>query len=132
VRKGARAHAAVAAWFDAVPAEHLFLSVLTLGEIRRGIEIVARCDHAQAVALERWRRRIVAAYADRILPVSEAVAEEWGRIQAIRSVSTIDSLLAATAVAHGLTLVTRNLRDFAGTGAVLLDPFAAPSTRRLP
>lgn len=115
-----------------MPAAHLFLSVLTLGEIRRGIEIVARSDHAQAAALERWRRRIVAAYADRILPVSEAVAEEWGRIQAIRSVSTIDSLLAATAVAHGLTLVTRNVRDFAGTRAVLLDPFAAPSPRRLP
>jgi predicted nucleic acid-binding protein len=123
VRKGARAHAAVATWFDSVAADRLFLSVVTLGEVRRGIEIVARTDRAQAAALERWRGRVVASWADRILPVTEAVAEEWGRIQARRSVSAIDALLAATAAAHGLTIVTRNVRDFAGTGVTLLDPF---------
>ena len=104
-------------------ADDLFLSVLVVGEIRNGIEKVRRRDGAAAAALEDWLEGLVASHGDRILPVDRKVAEEWGRLASRRTLPVVDGLMAATAIVHGLTLVTRNVRDVSGTGATVLDPF---------
>ncbi len=124
LRKGERANSNVAAWFAGIADEEVFLSVLTIGEIRRGIESVRRRDPDSAAALDRWLALLTEAYADRILSVDRAVAEEWGRMNVPDPLPVVDGLLAATARVLGLTLVTRNVADVKGTGAQLLDPFA--------
>jgi predicted nucleic acid-binding protein len=126
LRKGARADARVRAWFATIPETDVFLSVIVLGEIRRGIERVRAKDAAQALALERWLQRLTRYHADRILPVDERVADEWGRFSAQRNVAPVDVLMAATARAHGLILATRNMRDVAWTGVPCLNPFQPP------
>jgi toxin FitB len=123
VRKGARCHPAVAAWWGGVEDRDLFLSVLTMGEIRRGVEAVRPRDPAKAAALEGWLAEVVEAFGARVLGVDAAVAEAWGRMSAARSVPVVDALLAATAAVHGLVLVTRNTADVEGLGARLLNPF---------
>jgi predicted nucleic acid-binding protein len=125
LRKGARANGQVRAWFETLDPEAIVLSVLTIGEIRRGIENVRRRDPAAAKALERWLRRLLAEHHDRILPVDLPVAEEWGRLNVPDPLPVIDALLAATAKVHGLTLVTRNVKDVARTGVELMNPFNA-------
>jgi len=114
----------VVRWFSQRPASTLYLSVLTLGEIRKGIEGVA--DAARRLALLDWLETALPAFfAGRILPIDTGVADRWGRLvaQAGRPLPVIDSLLAATAAQHGLILVTRNLRDVQGLGAQVLDPW---------
>jgi predicted nucleic acid-binding protein len=123
VRKGPRCDAAVAAWWSGVAEEALWLSALTLGELREGVELARRRDRAKAAALESWLDAVMAGFGDRVLPVDAAVAAEWGRLGAIRPVPVIDALLAATASAHGLTLVTRNVADVEGLGVPVLNPF---------
>ena len=123
VRKGARCDAQVSAWYASVADEDLFLSTLVLGEIRRGVELARPRDPGKAVALERWLREVEAAFVGRVLSVDNAVSDQWGRISAIRPLPAIDGLLAATALSHGLTLVTRNDRDVAGLGAMVFNPF---------
>ena len=116
---------AVVRWFSQRPASTLYLSVLTLGEIRKGIEGVA--DAARRLALLDWLDTALPAFfAGRILSIDTPVADRWGRLvaQAGRPLPVIDSLLAATAAQHGLILVTRNLRDVQGLGAQVLDPWA--------
>ena len=125
LRKGARANAHVRAWFETLDPEAIVLSVLTIGEIRRGIENVRRRDPASAKALERWLRRLLAEHGDRILPIDLPVAEEWGRVNVPDPLPVIDALLAATARVHGLTLATRNVKDVARTGVELMNPFDA-------
>ncbi|MGO8700487.1 MAG: type II toxin-antitoxin system VapC family toxin [Limisphaerales bacterium] len=113
------------AWFKSVDDDAIFLSVLVIGEIRKGIE-QARCkDPVKARALEDWLNGLERRYGDQILPITQAVADQWGRLSAIRPLSTVDGLLAATALVHDLTLATRNSADVVHTGVVLLDPFAA-------
>jgi len=123
VRKGARCHLAVAAWWSGVEDRDLFLSTLTIGEIRRGVEAVRTRDPDKARALEAWLQAIMQAFGPRILGIDAAVAQSWGRISAIRSVPVVDALLAATASVHGLVLVTRNATDVAGLGVRVLNPF---------
>ncbi|WP_135467171.1 type II toxin-antitoxin system VapC family toxin [Crenalkalicoccus roseus] len=123
VRKGPRCHPGVAAWWAAVEDRDLFLSVLTLGEIRRGVEGVRTRDPAKAATLERWLRDISEAFGARIIGVDLAVAEAWGRMSVARSVPVIDALLAATAQVHDLVLVTRNTADVSGLGVRTLNPF---------
>ncbi|MCA3288424.1 MAG: type II toxin-antitoxin system VapC family toxin [Roseomonas sp.] len=123
VRKGARCHLAVAAWWSGVEDRDLFLSTLTIGEIRRGVEAVRTREPDKARALEAWLQAIMQAFGPRILGIDAAVAESWGRISAIRSVPVVDALLAATASVHGLILVTRNATDVAGLGVRVLNPF---------
>ena len=128
VRKGARCNRDVAAWWQGVEDRDLFLSVLTLGEIRKGVEAVRARDPVKAAALATWLSDVVDAFGTRILGVDGAVAETWGRMSAIRSVPVVDGLLAATASAHGLVLVTRNIGDVEGLGVRVLNPFRHQAT----
>lgn len=125
LRKRDRANVNVRAWFASVTDDDLFLSVLVIGEIRQGIERLKERDSGQAEALEAWLGRVKKLFGPRLLPITESVAEEWGRLNRIRPLPTVDSLLAATAKVNGLTLVSRNVADFSGTGVSLLDPFTA-------
>jgi len=124
LRKGPRCDRRVARWFADVPPDDVFLSVLAVGEIRRGVERVRRRDPRSARVLEAWLRRLVAEHSDRILPIDDAIAEEWGRLNVPDPIPVIDGLMAATARVHGLTLATRNLKDVKGTGVACIDPFA--------
>jgi toxin FitB len=123
LRKGARANAGVRSWFAAVDNDDLFLSVLVIGEVRQGIEGKRRSDPISANHLERWLTVIVEDYEGRILPVDEPVADLWGRLNVPDRLPPIDGLLAATALVHDLTLVTRDTRDIASTGVPTLNPF---------
>jgi predicted nucleic acid-binding protein len=117
----------VRAWFASVPGESLYLSVLTVGEIRRGMEQLRRRDPAQAAVFEAWLASLRQHYADRLLPVTTEIAEEWGRLNVPDPLPTVDGLLAATARVRGLVLVTRNTADLARTDVRVLDPFT-PTT----
>ena len=130
LRKGLRGNENVRAWFARVADEELYLSVLVVGEIRRGVEAIRRRDPRHAAALEHWLRGLVVEHAERLLPLDLGVAEEWGRLSAVRSASVIDTLLAATARVHGLTLATRNVRDVAWTGVDCVNPFDEPRPTR--
>lgn len=130
LRKGPRCNPRVASWFAGVDDQDLGLSVLVIGEIRRGIETLRRRDPRRAGALERWLARLLRDHADRVLAIDGRVADEWGRLSAVRPGSIIDVLLAATARVHGLTLVTRNVRDVEWTGVAWLNPFEPPSVAR--
>ena len=125
LRKGERADPHVAAWFSGLADEEVFLSALTLGEIRRGIESIRRRDPKSAAALESWLGRIADQHRNRILPVDRSIAEEWGRMNVPDPLPVIDGLLAATASVLGLTLATRNTADIARTGVSCLNPFSA-------
>lgn len=130
IRKGERRDANVAAWYESIDDADLYLSVLVLGEIRKGIERVRPKDPARAGALAKWLSTVRRAFAGRILPVDDAVAEEWGKMNAARPVSTVDGLLAATAKVHRLTLATRNVADVAGLGARVFNPFEPAAGKR--
>lgn len=123
IRKRDRCDPRVSAWYASLDEEAIYLSVLVLGEIRRGIERVRPTDPAQARALEDWLNQVTKSFADRILPVDQAVADTWGRMNAGRPLSTIDALLAATAKVNGMTLATRNSSDVAGLGVAVFNPF---------
>lgn len=125
LRKGQRANAGVLAWISSVADSDLFLSVLVTGELRQGVERVRLRDPSQAARLERWLRSLVDDYADRLLPVDAAVADLWGRLNVPDPMPTVDGLLAATALVHDLTLVTRNVKDVKRTGVRVLNPFRA-------
>ena len=118
-----RADSGVIAFLSAADAMGLFLSVLTLGELRRGVAVKRRSDPVAASQLGAWVDGIETSFADRVLPVDTATATWWGEFSAGRSLPVIDSLIAATAHSHGLTLVTRNTRDVESTGVPLLDPW---------
>jgi predicted nucleic acid-binding protein len=116
----------VAAWFRAIAPSELFTSVLVLAELRRGSLLVRRRDPASADSLDRWISDLETAFEDRVLAVSPAVANRWAELMVPDPISVIDGLLAATALVHDLTLVTRNTKDVARTGVTLLDPFHPP------
>jgi toxin FitB len=123
VRKGAKCDANVAAWYASIDDAEIYLSVLVLGEIRKGVERARLKDPAQARSLENWLDAVAKAFAERILPIDKYVADEWGRMGSNRSLPTIDALLAATAKVHAMTLVSRNVADVADLGASVLNPF---------
>lgn len=123
VRKADRCDPNVAAWYASINDADLYLSVLVTGEIRKGIELSRSRDRQKSESLQRWLIKLEQAFAERILPVDFAVADEWGKISALRATPVIDGLLAATAKVFSLTLVTRNARDVSGLGASVLNPF---------
>lgn len=117
----------VAVWFGRHERRSLYLSVLTLGEIRKGIAKLAPGPRREA--LDGWLAQDLPLYfSGRVLPIDAAVAEEWGRLCAAvqRPLPAIDGLLAATALRHGMGLVTRNVRDFEGLGLEVVNPWALP------
>lgn len=123
LRKGKRAERSVVEWFDGLADQEVYLSVLTIGEIRRGVESVRRRDPDSASALDSWLSRLTETHRDRILLVDRAIAEEWGRMDVPDPLPVVDGLLAATARIVGLTLVTRNVADVESTGVETLNPF---------
>jgi predicted nucleic acid-binding protein len=124
LRKGQRADANVTTWFADLAEEEIFLSVLTIGEICRGIESVRRRDPDSAATLDRWLASLSEAQGDRVLPIDDAITEEWGRMNVPDPLPVVDGLLAATARVLGLTLATRNVADVESTGVELINPFA--------
>lgn len=110
-------------WLRSVDPASVRLSALTLGEIMRGVALKQKSDPKAAGHLAEWLRKLRHDHADRILPVTDQIAVEWGRIAAIRPRGDIDGLIAATAIVHDLILVTRNVADFEDTGASILDPW---------
>lgn len=125
LRKGDRANSGVRSWAEGVERDQdeVYTSVLVIGEVRRGIELIRRRDGVAAVALEQWLGRVLERFERRVLPVDAPVAERWGRLNVPDLVPAVDGLLAATALVHDLALVTRNVKDVARTGVRVLDPF---------
>ena len=123
LRKGERADQGVRAWFAELDDEEIFISALTVGEIRRGIESIRRRDPDSASALDGWLARFVEAHRDRIVPIDRVVAEEWGRLNVPDPIPVVDGLLAATARVANLTLATRNVADVEATGVAIFNPF---------
>jgi hypothetical protein len=118
-----RPNAGVVAWFDTVSSTELWLSVLVLGEIRQGVEQLARRDADQAATYQKWLTELGDSFADRLVPVTAEIADLWGRLNVPDRLPAVDGLLAATALVHGWTLVTRNTADVVRTGVRVLDPF---------
>lgn len=119
----ARADSGVLSFLSTAESAALFVSVLTLGELRKGIVAKRRTDPIAANQIETWVDGIEIVFADRVLPIDTPTAKQWGELPATRSLPVIDTLIAATAIHHGLTLVTRNTRDVTSTGVLLLDPW---------
>jgi toxin FitB len=119
----ARAAPNVTAFISAAAANELFVSALTVGELWKGVALKRRKDKPAGDQLAGWVQGIETLFANQVLPVDAAVARIWGELCAAQSIPVIDAAIAATALAHGLTLVTRNAKDFALTGAPILDPW---------
>jgi len=111
-------------WLASVDPDSVNLSVITIGEIERGIIKLRKLDTKRATQLELWLRQIRHDNADRILSITEEIALTWGRITAGRTRGSADTLIAATALVHDLILVTRNVADFEDTGVTILNPWA--------
>jgi len=125
-RKRERANPGVRAFFRQAAREGaaLYLSALTVGELQRGVALIRhRGDTAQAAVLEQWLATVLEDFGRQVLPVDADVAQVWGQLRAPRPEHALDKLIAATALIHDLTIVTRNVEDFRGTGAMLLNPF---------
>lgn len=110
----------------------LFLSVLTVGEFQRGIEIKRRDDPVAADRIAEWVGQAEQNFADRILPVDDNVARTWGSLSADRTRPVIDTMIAATAIAHDLVLVTRNIKDVKGLDMIVVDPWTVSHRLRKP
>lgn len=110
-------------WLRSVDPEHIYVSVITLGEIMLGIALMQRRDPVQASRVQNWLTSLNATYADRILPVTINVALSWGAIASLRPRGDADGLIAATATLHGMTLVTRNTADFDDLPISLINPW---------
>ncbi|MDE3009256.1 MAG: type II toxin-antitoxin system VapC family toxin [Pseudomonadota bacterium] len=125
-RKTERANPGVVAFFREVESDQAsaFLSAVTIGELRRGVELIRhRGDHAQAQLLEAWLGDLAREYQDRVLSFDADAAQIWGRLSAPNPQHAIDKQIAATALLYDLILVTRNVADFEGTGVKLRNPF---------
>ena len=126
-RKGTHANPGVREFFRRADVAKLptFLSVVTIGELRRGVEIIRhRGDISQAEMLEKWLSALLTTHEESILDIDCDIAQVWGRLRVPNYQNALDKLIAATALIHGLTIVTRNESDFSGTGAQVLNPFA--------
>ncbi len=114
---------AVLDWFGATQPTELYLSVMVVGEIRQGVERLGPRDPARSAHHEAWLHQLQESFVDRILEITMPIAEAWGRLRAPRPLPVVDSLLAATALVHGLTVVTRDTAPFERIGVPYLDPW---------
>jgi toxin FitB len=117
----------VQAWLASVPEADLYLSVLVVGEIRQGVERLRRRDPARVAPYEAWLSELLRHFADRLVPITADVCEEWGRLNVPNPLPVVDGLMAATAKVRGWTFVTRNVADLARADVRLLDPFGPGS-----
>jgi len=123
VSEARRGTPSAVSWLRSVNPLSVHLSALTLGEIMRGIALKQKSNPKAAGHLAEWLRKLRHDHADRILPVTDQIAVEWGRIAALRPRGDIDGLIAATAIVHDLIVVTRNVADFDDTGASVINPW---------
>jgi toxin FitB len=126
-RKGAKGNVGVREFFDNASQNNLalFLSAITIGELRQGVEAIRRRgDLAQSARLERWLDRLTVDFADAILPFDQDAAQIWGRLRVPHPENPLDKQIAATALIYDLTVVTRNTDHFAPTGVPILNPFS--------
>jgi predicted nucleic acid-binding protein len=117
-------------WIERVSSQDLFISVVTIGEIERGIERQRRLDPSFAESLAGWLDAVLRTYEGRILPIDIAIARRWGRLSQQIGNKGLDLAVAATAFEHGLTVVTRNVSDFKPTEVAVVDPFSSPPRRK--
>jgi predicted nucleic acid-binding protein len=125
IRKGKNCDVKVRQWWDSTVASDFYLSVIVAGEIYRGIEKLMMTNPAMARKFQNWLVSVVQEFEGRTLAIDLKTAEIWGRLRSKRTLPPADGLLAATALAHDLTLVTRNTKDIRGTGVRYLNPFEA-------
>lgn len=111
-------------WYSSVQPSDLFISVLVVGELRRGVDSLARRDPAGAEPIEQWLTQLTTRFRERLAPITLEIAEQWGALNVPDPLPAIDGLLGATALVHGWTVVTRNARDLERTGAPTLNPFS--------
>jgi toxin FitB len=126
MRKGAKANAGVRAFFTNASRNNidLYLSAVTIGELRQGVELIRhRGDKAQSARLERWLDTLTVEFADSILPFDQEAAQIWGRLRAPHPENPLDKQIAATALLHNLTVVTRNTDHYEPTGVAISNPF---------
>ena len=128
LRKKEKANIGVQNWFTNADGNQLYISVLTLGEIRQGIEQLKHKDEKAAHALDIWLKQIESDSVRLILPITQEIADRWGQINVPDKMPVIDGFLAATALVHNLILVTRNIRDVERSGVKVLNPFSEEST----
>ena len=129
LRKRDRADAHVRTWIDDHRDDEFWLSVLVVAELRRGVELIRRRDVAAASTLMAWLEPTITGYKDRILPITLEIGQRWALLSVPDPLPVIDGLIAATALEHDLTLVTRNVDDMKRTGAAVVNPFAAAAPR---
>lgn len=120
----------VVAWFERQRTTELFLSVITVGEIERGIARQRATDPDFANALAAWLDRVLSLYRERVVPFDLQTARRWGVLSAALGNDSADLMIAATALEHGLTVVTRNVSDFEPAGVAVLDPFSRRPGRK--
>ncbi|MDH4409428.1 MAG: type II toxin-antitoxin system VapC family toxin [Verrucomicrobiales bacterium] len=123
LRKGEKCDSRVRRWAVSTKGDRHCLCVVSLGEIRKGIEILRRKAPDQCPTFERWLEVLKSDYSNDLLPVNEEIMNRWGILQAAQSLPVLDGLIAATALEHGLTVATRKVRDFEKTGVKLVNPF---------
>ena len=124
-RKGRKCDPNVRKWSQLIQREQHYISVLSIGEIRKGIEILRRRSPQQCPAFEDWLCKLLNMHANSILPITERITERWGNLMAEHTLPVIDGFLAATALEYSLTIATRTVDDFAGTGVKIVNPFAS-------
>lgn len=123
ISEARRGTAEAVGWLRSTAPQAIYLSTLTLGEIMQGIALKQKSDPAAAGYFAEWLRKLRHQHADRILPITDHISVEWGRIAAIRPHGDLDGLIAATAIVHDLVVVTRNVANFDGTGADVINPW---------
>ncbi len=125
LRKGERGDPGVQAWYASISSTDIHISVIVLGEIRRGAELLRRRDPIAAARLDAWLTMLRTSVGNRLLPICQEVADRWGHLGIPDPLPIADGLLAATALVHDLVLVTRNTRDVERSGVKMLNPFSS-------